>query len=496
MTPTRERLAAWMLIAVSIVGLIPVQWSIDQYRNTFRVTMYPGASDAEVQAVAERLSTLGLDPVIEPTLNAEGQEVWQVSATIPRSEWGQDHYKYIVAVQNLRRVAAVLPGMNEQGLPLQRIQELNIQDVGILVMAALIGGFRKSAANLVWLQADANWMEGRAYRTVPLANAVTTLDPNFVEAWTVTSWHLAYNMSVEAPNPDEAADLIRQGIEFAEKGLAWNGTRYELYQEIGWTYYDKVQNYERAAEYFKKAIAHPHPPYLERLIAHAYERIPDIPAALFWYNVSLKKYGDEDPVSPGAIKTINERYVEAWDHFAEGDYDKAEVALKRNWQADDPYDTIGMHFLARIHEARAAKASRDGDQEATEEHYRQAFETWKLAAENSGIDRLARRRAMTLATNWGWLDEVPQGWNDVGLPDRWAGEVAPEHGRAGTAPADDDAAEAVEATPAPPPGGPSPPPSGEVGEPTAGPPGAPLLPGGAANPGPDSNVGPPVTAGP
>ncbi|NUP99049.1 MAG: hypothetical protein HUU35_04240 [Armatimonadetes bacterium] len=442
MVYARERLIAWIIIIAGLAALFPVQHSIDVYRNTFRLAFYKTAEPQHVAAAEEALRKLGLEPQQVTSRNAKGEEVPGIEATMPRREWGQDLFRYVAAVNHLPRVAQVVPSLNEQGIPLDRIQELNLQDVGIVVIAALLGGFRKMAANVLWLQSDANWFEGRYYRTVPLGRLVTTLDPQFVEAWTVTCWHLAYNMSVEEKSPDGAAERIREGIQFAEAGLPWNSTRYEIYQEIGWTYYDKLQNYARAAEYLKKAIEHPHPTFLERAIAHAYERIPDIESALFWYNVSLKKYGTQhDPVSVGAIKTISERYLPAWEAYKEGDLDEALFRLKRDWQKDDPYDTIAMHFMARIHEDKAAKASADGDVELANKLYQQAFNTWLDAAKANASNRLARRRVLTLAANfwkqWGWESpnaQIPKGMNDVGLPER-GDELAPEHGtnRAGAA---------------------------------------------------------------
>ncbi len=444
MHQARDRALALLLAACCAAGLWPVQSRIDQRRNTFRVWLYPEASQDDVQAVVDGLEDFEelkgrVETGVAPRVDNSYQQIMDeekrprklvfrdspyVQVVVPRIDWGRDLNKYAARVQRLQMVSGVVPGLNEQGLPLDRIQELNVQDVGIVVMAALIGGFRKSAANVLWLQSDANWYEGRHYRTVPLARAVVTLDPHFVDAWTVTCWHLAYNMSVEAKDPREAAELIRQGLEFAEQGLSWNATRYDIYLELGWTYYDKLQNYARAAEYFKLALNHPHPTFVERHIAHSYERIPDIESALFWYDVSLKKY-KEDHIATGAIITINERYARAWDRYKEGDLDTALRYLYEDWQKDDPFDTIGMHFKARIFETKGERARTQGDIDGAREEYRVAFETWRDAGLNNATDRLARRRVLTLADNWGWNADVPPGWNDVGLPDDWVEESSP-----------------------------------------------------------------------
>jgi len=458
----RERFAALVIIAIGFALLFPIQHNIDVFRNTFRVIFYADASDRYISDAEAALKQVGLEPERLKVDNRKGQQVTMIAAPLPQNEWGKNLLKYAAAVNQKPRIDAVLPSLNDQGIPLDQLHELNIQDVGIAVIAALLGGFRKSAANVVWLQSDANWYEGRHYRTVPLGRLVTTLDPQFVEAWTVTCWHLAYNMSVEAKSGDEAADLIRQGIEFAETGLPWNSTRYELYQEIGWTYYDKLQNYARAAEYFKKAIDHPHPTFLERAIAHAYERIPDIDKALFWYDISLKKYG-HDPVATGAIITIKERYLPAWNAYKEGNLEEARRLLNLHWQKDDPYDTIGMHFKARIYEQEATIAAQQGDYERQEERYKKAFDTWLAAANNNASDRLARRRVLTLASQfwdkWGWDRDwqtsgkyFEVGFNDVGLPtSKIKDQLAPEHGEGRTkAPAAGGVGEGQEQPPAEP----------------------------------------------
>ena len=435
----RERILALVIMVAGFALLFPIQHNIDVMRNTFRVVFYPDAEDRYINDAKGAMEQVGLEPERSTVKNDTGEDAVMLSAVLPQKDWGKNLLKYAAAVNQKKRVDAILPSLNDQGIPLDQLHELNLQDVGIAVIAALLGGFRKSAANVLWLQSDANWYEGRHYRTVPLGRLVTTLDPQFVEAWTVTCWHLAYNMSVEASSGDEAADLIRQGIEFAETGLPWNSTRYELYQEIGWTYYDKLQNYARAAEYFKKAIDHPHPTFLERAIAHAYERIPDIDKALFWYDISLKKY-KHDPVSTGAIITIKERYLPAWNLYKEGRLEEARQQLNRDWQKDDPYDTIGMHFKARIYEQEATIAAKNGDVEQQSERYKMAFDTWLTAAQNNASDRLARRRVLTLGTQfwklWGWQEDwqtngkhFEVGLNDVGLPaSKIQEQLAPSHG--------------------------------------------------------------------
>jgi len=181
------------------------------------------------------------------------------------------------------------------------------------------------------------------------------------------------------------------------------------------------------------AIENP-PTYLERLIAHGYERMPDIDKALEWYHISLDKYGD-DHHAVGAIKTITERYVRAWALYrkAEQAYSQeryseaigllqlAHQRLIEDWQKDDPYDLIGMHLKAKIHEFMAVAATLNGDMPAAEQYYDQAFNIWLEMAEHSSMDKLARRRLLDLFRRCGrparWAKKIPAGLNDVGLPE-------------------------------------------------------------------------------
>ena len=49
---------------------------------------------------------------------------------------------------------------------------------------------------------------------------------------------------------------------------------------MAWTYFDKVRDYDNATKWFEASIQFPHPEFIERMIAHAYERMPDLDKAL------------------------------------------------------------------------------------------------------------------------------------------------------------------------------------------------------------------------
>ncbi|HPP11723.1 MAG TPA: hypothetical protein PKW42_03220 [bacterium] len=72
----------------------------------------------------------------------------------------------------------------------------------------------------------------------------------------------------------------RQGVQFLKKGITYNPDKYDLYFELGWTYYHKGMDYPNAVKYLEKAIKHPHPDYVDDVLAHAYEKNGQIDRAI------------------------------------------------------------------------------------------------------------------------------------------------------------------------------------------------------------------------
>lgn len=343
-------------------------------------------------------------------------------------------------------------------MPLDMIAQLPVQDMSLVTIGAILGGFRSIAVDLMWMKCDDYWESGRWFRMLPLARSITRLEPSFVEVWYLTGWQLAYNMSVEAQSIDECRRLIYDGIEFMETGSKLNPEHYRIPFEIGWTYYDKLNLYDEATHWFVEAIKrldatliagkYPKedniPRYIERLPAHGYERFPDFDKALKWYHVSLLKHREYDNISLGAIETILERYWPAWkifkqarEDYRQGRYDGAIVKLQEaeaqllqdwvKWQANDPIDPFALHFQARIYELMAAAAEAKGDGAAAR-YYDRAFDIWWECMDERAMDKLARRRLLDLYYSRGkpekWKQRIPRGMNPYGLPeDRVVGET-------------------------------------------------------------------------
>ena len=152
----------------------------------------------------------------------------------------------------------------------QRLLLMPGQVAGSLVL----GGFKGLAADLLWLQVETLFHSGQSHKMLPVLRSVTFLQPKFITPWAVGGWHLSYNISVtfKDKEPEEEAAWIQAGIDFLKEGITYNPERYDLYFELGWTFYHKVKNYAEAVRYLELACKFPGPDYLPNVLAHAYEK--------------------------------------------------------------------------------------------------------------------------------------------------------------------------------------------------------------------------------
>lgn len=265
--------------------------------------------------------------------------------------------------------------------------ELAVTGVTGVIVGAILGGFREVAASMLWLKTDYLWDKGEGTHLEALwtMRLTTLLDPHWLEPWRITGWHLAYNLFVETDDPALKAKFLQMGLDCLKEGISWNPDRYDLYFELGWTYFDKVRDYEQAVRWLQAAIQFEHPEYIDRLIAHAFERLPDMPRALDWYDYCLKR-NPTDGTAAGATITIRERYLPAWRLMEQGQYDEA-IALIDKWLLVEPNSTLGLHMKAKILE----EAKR----------YEEALEVWKIAAATSALNAHAQTRVVELSRQLG-----------------------------------------------------------------------------------------------
>lgn len=198
--------------------------------------------------------------------------------------------------------------------------KLDFSVMSSLMVAGLASGFKSQVANLLWMKSDEYWHQGLFTRQVPLMEAVVTLDPQFIEAWSTAGWHWAYNIYADIPtNPDykkkgekaiAAAQLeaTETGEDYLKRGANMNPDTYRLWFEWGWTRAEKSGKYdEETLEKYRIARTKPDAREIEitqrdgtakkeqgldvlgRTIGHLYERIPEFDKARAQYADDLIK---------------------------------------------------------------------------------------------------------------------------------------------------------------------------------------------------------------
>ncbi len=281
--------------------------------------------------------------------------------------------------------------------PMTKLIEFDPTAITGVIAGAILGGFREIGASMLWMKTFELWDsgEGASLKALNLMRTVTLLDPHWLEPWRITGWHLAYNLYVETDDPKRRAEFLRLGVNALKEGISWNPNRYDLYFELGWTYFDKIKDYPEAAKWLGAAIQFEHPQYVERLIAHGWERVPDMPRALDWYDYCIKR-DPEDGTAYGATLTIRERYSYAWRFVEEGKYDQAIEEINR-CLAVSPRSTLALHMKGYIYE-RAGRLQ-------------QALDAWELAAANAALDFHARTKVARISERLG--RPVPEYASDI-----------------------------------------------------------------------------------
>jgi len=213
-------------------------------------------------------------------------------------------------------------------------------------VGALVLGFRKLVADMLWLKVDEYWHRGLVQRMLPMMETVTALDPHFIEAYALGAWHLAYNVTVMVHTAEERQKYIDQGISLLKKGIKSNPRNSKLYAEMGFTiYFRKLSDWEKAAYYLGEGIKYEHEPWVERAFAISLERMRQEEKAL----AILQDYDKRHPdfkMQKYSIARL-EKKLEARKLEREGN---VEAAFKL-WQflkEDDPADFVAPQEVLRL----------------------------------------------------------------------------------------------------------------------------------------------------
>jgi len=253
-------------------------------------------------------------------------------------------------------------------------------------------GFRKIAANFVWLEVDRYWHQGMMHRMLPLMKTCVTLDPHFVDAFLLGSWHLAYNQTakmLDTPEPlkewhpkyrvrlGEKERYYYLAVDFLKDGIRKNPRNYKLYFDLGFGIYrQKLSDYANAVLYLSEAIRHRHDKWVPRQLYQCLELNEQYEESLAGWQDYLAK-NPENLVAPRFILRVRGRILER----------DAERALERAREASDPLE-------AQLH------------REESKQFYAEARAVYEEMAEPFATGRILRMDALGYIDKGQYLEAI------------------------------------------------------------------------------------------
>lgn len=170
----------------------------------------------------------------------------------------------------------------------------------------LFFGFRKVAANFIWLQVDRYWHMGQLYKMVPLMKTCVLLDPNFVDAYLLGAWHLGYNAPAQLPHTPmplrvwsdkyqaclgEQEKYYYLAVDFLKDGIRNNPRNYRLYFDLGFGMYrEKLDDLDNTILYLTEAVRLPHERWVPRMLYKALEEDGQYEKALRGWHENLERF--------------------------------------------------------------------------------------------------------------------------------------------------------------------------------------------------------------
>ena len=275
------------------------------------------------------------------------------------------------------------------------IQYADAQAGGVNVFN-LFFGFRKVAANLVWIEVDRYWHQGNTYRMITLMRTCVALDPQFIDAYLIGAWHLAYNATARMPDTPwpqrewsnqygaclgEKERFYYFGADFLKEGIRRNPRNSRLYFDLGFSIYkQKLQDYGNAVKYLTEAVALPHEQYVPRQLFLCQELNGQYEDALAGWKDYAARYPDSTistEVAPRFILRNEGLILEK----------KAEALRRQAASAPDPAEAARLNASAN-------------------ETWEQARDVWGRVNDPFGEGRKMRMQALDLRQDGRHLEAI------------------------------------------------------------------------------------------
>lgn len=143
-----------------------------------------------------------------------------------------------------------------------------------------VSGFRQVIAGLLWVRADSFFHQGNYDAILPLVRIITWLDPNFLDVYSTGAWHIMYNFTDEYQRSDRR--YLPAGLALLEEGIRSNPNLWDLYADAGWTYYDKIKDFDQSVRHYEGGmlVKNPDTHRIAHGLAHALEHAGNIDEAV------------------------------------------------------------------------------------------------------------------------------------------------------------------------------------------------------------------------
>ncbi len=308
-----------------------------------RLNVEPGGEDADEESYSALIRAV--------QQGGHEHEIWRLASSAESRDLRQRFHE-------LRREGR-LASLGE----VFEVGDLYANEGTLVNLGNMFLGFRQMAANLIWLEVDKYWHQGIMHRMIPLMYTTVTLDPNFVDAFLLGGWHMAYNIT--APMADTPPALMEyderydawvgekerfyyRAADFLKDGIRKNPTDYRLYFDLGFSIYmEKIDDPTSAVRYLSEAVRYPHESWVRRTYYRALQDDGQYERSLQGWESYLEEFPDNQ-VAPRFI-AINEGLI------AERDGEAAYAAAREAEAEGDDERAAELRAEAEAHfdEARA-----------------------------------------------------------------------------------------------------------------------------------------------
>ncbi|MCL5283595.1 MAG: hypothetical protein M1330_02635 [Armatimonadetes bacterium] len=125
---------------------------------------------------------------------------------------------------------------------------------------------------------DLHWHEGEYNHIINLYRMIIAAEPYHLEAYSNCGW-LLWSMNRD-----------KEALAIYHQGLKANPNNYYMYDELGEYYFLRQKNYNKAAEWYGKAVKFTCPAFTWHMYAHSLEHNGDLKGALKAWKYSAKHY--------------------------------------------------------------------------------------------------------------------------------------------------------------------------------------------------------------